>query len=320
MRRILPQVAGLVLAVVFVLPVQAQPPDKPFPANTIEAKAAIRAGLKAIGSLPFDAIESRATLQQLAVELAKNYSDVPKLEELKRLLFLVAGPGVNPALDLVDPDRAPLKLTLDGRMAGFARQLPRGPNPDLLQVRKQTWPPDLTHGEKIALQTYSNVAFAQLNNELRTKGVVTPMFALVHERLQSAFRKAQPFDPPVVVSRGINLENKVALPAFLKGVELAKKEGKPFVIAGYSSTTVGPNVHPSFQGNIHLHIKAVHGLDVYPISLYPDEKEFLLNHNSTHVVKEIKMEQNRWIIQLEQIPPKMGNAAVAFPDRQPLAA
>jgi hypothetical protein len=302
MRQFLPQLAGLLLTVAFVLPAQAQPTLKPFPANTVEAKVVLQARLQALGQLPIDAIESRATLQKLAADLADSYSDLPTLEEIKRLLFLLAGPRVQPALDLVDPDRAPLKLDLSGRMAGFDRQLPRGPNPQLLRVQKQTWPPNLNHGEKIALQTYSENAFGNLNRELRSKGSVSPALALVHERLQSAFRKAQPFTPPIDVSRGIQLDGKSAvLDNFLNGLRNAQKEAKPYVIPGYSSTSVGTNV--LFGGNVHMHIKAVHGLDVYPVSLYPQEYELLLNHNARFLVKDIKMQNNLWLIYLDQLPP-----------------
>jgi hypothetical protein len=150
MRRFLPTVVGLLLAVVFVLPAQAQPADKPFPVNSIEARVALQARLQALGYRPSDAIESRAKLQKLAAALANSYSDTPTLEEIKHLLFLLADPkDLSAPLAAMAPDQAPLK------MVAFARQLPRGPNPELQHIQKQTWPPDLTHGEKIALQTYT---------------------------------------------------------------------------------------------------------------------------------------------------------------------
>jgi hypothetical protein len=298
MRRFLPKVAGVLLAVVFVFPAQAQPTDKPFPSNAPEARAAVVASLKAMGQTATASIESRPALQKLAVELSKSYSDVPKLEELKQLLFFIARPGPLPSLDIVDPDRAPLIL------AGFYRQDLRGPNPELKRVQKHTWPPDLSHGEKVALQAYTgNEVYGKMNADLRTKGTVAPFHALVHERLQAAFKKAQPFDPPVLVSRGINIDPKGgALEAFLNELRQAQKEKKPYRMSGYVSCSVGANT--GFGGNIKMQIMAVHGLDVVPISLYPEERELLLNHHSTFLVKDVKLEGNVWKIQLDQLPPQ----------------
>jgi hypothetical protein len=90
----------------------------------------------------------------------------------------------------------------------------------------------------------------------------------------------------------------------VKGVQAAHKEGKPLPMPGYISTSVGLKVlEPFHLYFVHLHIKAVHCLDVYPVSLFPGEGEVLLNHNCSYLVKEIKMEGPRWIIALDQLPP-----------------
>jgi hypothetical protein len=302
MKRLLPSAAVLLLALAFVLPAAAQPQGTPFPISSVEARAAVQNSLKAIGSFPNDAIESRAKLKQLADHLAKTYSSVPALEEIKRLLFLMVQ-NLSPSLDLADPDRAPLKQDLSGKLVTFARQPLRGPNPDLKRVQDETWPPDLSHGEKVALQSYSGNTAGAVNQELRTKGHVSPMYALVHERLQSAFRKAKPFHPPVMLSRGLRLEGP-GLTGLLDDLNAAKKADKIYVMKGYVSTTVGPNVLGGFDGNVRMHILATHGLDVYPISLYPQEREVLLNHNTTYKVLDVKMDKGKWVINLEQVPPK----------------
>jgi hypothetical protein len=319
MRYLLPRLACLLLTAVFVAPAQAQPPDKAFPGSTLEAKTAVRTSLKAINRTALDALEDRAVLQQLANDLAKSYSGVPRLEDIKTLLFPLINPwSVNPQLDVADPDRAPLLLDLSARPAGFSRQVLRGTNPDLQRVQKETWPPTLTHGEKVAIQAYSaNHVFPVLNKDLRDKGVPSPMMALIHDRLQSAFRKAQPFDPPVIVSRGLRIDNKPALDGFLKGLQDAQKDKTVYVMPGYVSCTVGPKVLPGFDGNINIHIKAVHGIDVLPISLYPEEREFLINHNSRYHVTEVKTEAGRWKIYLDQLPPAdavKAGARLSFPD------
>src|SRR5262245_24597697 len=115
MRRFHLTVAGLLLAVVCVLSARAQPATNPFPANSIEAKAAIRASLQSIGANFLDAIDNRTTLQRLAAELRKRYSTTPTLDEIKRLLLLL-DPNTAHQLTMTDPDRAPLQGT------AFARQ------------------------------------------------------------------------------------------------------------------------------------------------------------------------------------------------------
>src|SRR5262245_38539164 len=89
MRQLLLNVAGLFFAVLLVLPAGAQPANNPFPTNSIEARTAIRTSLQAIGSFSGDALQSRAALQRLADDLAKRYSNVPALDEIKRLLLLL---------------------------------------------------------------------------------------------------------------------------------------------------------------------------------------------------------------------------------------
>jgi hypothetical protein len=313
MRQFFAKVAGLLLTLVFLLPAQAQTTEKPFPANTLEAKAALQARLQAIGYRASDVVESRPRFQDLVADLNNVYDDVPPLEEIKRLLYLLANPNdLSAPVALVAPDAAPLHLV------AFARQVPRWPNPDLKRVQKQSWPADLSHGEKVALQTYTletvpglkaygkefDKVYDPMNAELRSKGTVSPKFALLHERLQSAFRKAQPFAPPIEVSRGIFEGNTPQMQDFLKLMDATQKQGKPYVVRGYVSTSVGNKVRPPFDLRfVHLHIKVVHGLDVYPISLFPGEGEVLLNHNSNYLVRGMRMEGGRWHIDLDQLPP-----------------
>lgn len=296
-RRILS--VCLLLGLAWFLPAQAQSPE-PFPPNTSNAKVAVQDGLTAIGSSFYDALENRGVLQRLAAELGKRYSNAPSLEEIKRLLILLDSGA---QWDLLDPDRAPLKLMGNVKVA-FARQEPRGINPDMRSVTEQTWPGTLTNGEKVAMQTYSGASAGAMNPDLHAKGWVAPRYALVHDRLQSAFRKAQPFNPPIDVARGVRLAGP-QLDNFLNALRTAQKDGKPYTMPGYASTTYGTKVLPGFDGNINLHIKARHGLDLYPISLYPEEKEVLLNHNARYHVKSITQDgaKTKWIIHLEQIPP-----------------
>ena len=148
------------------------------------------------------------------------------------------------------------------------------------------------------LQAYTGQAYAALNVSLRTTGAVPKELSKVHERMQSAFEKARPFDPPVKVSRGLTLQEK-ALTDFLSLVAASHRTGCAFRVTGYVSASVGET--PAFMGNVILQIQAVHGLDVMPLTYYPSEREFLINHNSYFRVTGIKKNGSRYIIECDHV-------------------
>jgi hypothetical protein len=201
---------------------------------------------------------------------------------------------------VADPDRAPL-LPIPNLRAGELGP----PNPDLQEVRRQTWPAELSHGEKVALQTYANEAFTVLNPALRTSGTVPASHARLHQRIQSAFMKAQPFRYRVEVVRFIQLDGP-ALDKFLAMIETSQRSGVPFVLKGYVSTSVGTAA--GFDGNLEFHIRAVHGLDLMPVSLFPQEKELLLNHDSRFQTIAMRRVGKRHVIDCEQLMPSRRNA------------
>jgi hypothetical protein len=312
MRRLFRMAAGLLVLAVCALPARAQPPNPPFPYSSAQAKVVLTTSLQKLGIQPLTALDSPATLKKLAAALGTRYTDVPPLRDLKRLLLLAVNPGAMPQQELIDPDRTPLKADF-GNWVAFSRLTAiRETNPDLQRVQKETWPAELTHGERVALQSFSGNAYAPINQALRSGGKIPALYELTHARIQSAFAKAPPFSPPLVVSRGVRLPDNV-LNKFLQELKDSQKTGKPYVMKGYGSSTVGPNVLPGFRGNVDIHVKATHGLDLYPISLYPQEKEFLLNHASTYRVTKVEMVQGRWVVNLDQIPPKADGKAPAKP-------
>jgi hypothetical protein len=295
MPNLLRKLLGSLLCVVLVLSAAAQPETKSFPApNSLAAKKAIQTGLNVIGSNVNDALNNLPRLKQLAGELAKQYNPAPTLEEVKQGLLAMDQVGA-PLLQVQDPDNAPLLQTF------FARQNQlREPNPSLKEIREQTWPPTLNHGERVALQAYSQNAFGSLNQELRTTGKPSKANAKLHERLQSAFGKAKPFHPPIKIARGAKLAGKT-LTDFLNEVNTAQKNNSTFTMKGYLSCTVGDKVLAGFDGNINAHIHAVLGLDLLPVSLFPQENEFVLNHNSKFKVIQFKHIGTKYILECEQV-------------------
>jgi hypothetical protein len=212
---------------------------------------------------------------------------------------------------VTDPDNAPL-LKIPQARQGRTGQ----PNPDLRRVQDHTWPPDLSFGEKIALQAYSNEAFTVLNGALRTSDTVPPAYAKLHDRIQSAFRKARPFRTPVVVVRGVEIKGQ-PLEDLLAALARAR-HGETFALKGYISTSVGKQL--LFPGNVEFHIQAVHGLDLVPVSLFPEERELLLNHNSRFRLTRHRKDGDKHIIECAQVPPRKRPAVTAMQARRRLSA
>ncbi len=287
-NAVLPLLCGF-----FLVAEGPKPANKPFPVlKSAAAQEAIHEGLKAIGSTLLDVPSDPAKLKQLGGELSKHFDKVPSTEQLKAKLLLMIGEREEKAakFQISDPDKA--KLEREGTK----------PNPVLKHVQEQTWPASLTHGEKVALQAYTKQAYTELNEGLRTKGTVPAEFEKVHVRLQSAFQKARPFSPPIKVVRGMNLQGE-PLKDFLGLAAAAHRLNCSMRISGYISTAVGDEVDGAFKGNVELRIKAVHGLDALPVTPFPSEREFLLNHNTFFKVTGFKKAGNNYIIECEQQPP-----------------
>jgi hypothetical protein len=177
------------------------------------------------------------------------------------------------------------------------------PNPDLEAVREQVTPPNLTQGEKVAQQVYTFGGDGPINGALRKGEPVPEHLQAVHEKLESAFAKAPILKQPVSVLRGMDLPPE-HLASFLHAALASKETGEPLAMAGYTSTATGAKMAPGFKGNIEVRIAAVHGLDMMPVSHFPQERELLLGNNSQfRVAKVEKTSKGKYIIHMEQVPP-----------------
>jgi hypothetical protein len=84
---------------------------------------------------------------------------------------------------------------------------------------------------------------------------------------------------------------------------LAKaRNGGTFVLKGYVSTSVTKK--PVFGGNFEFHIEACHGLDLFPVSLFPEERELLLNHNCHYYFNRLRKVGTKYIVECTQLPPR----------------
>jgi hypothetical protein len=172
------------------------------------------------------------------------------------------------------------------------------PNPSLPGATR----PTLTLPEANAARDYSDVAYKQLNADLRDGSPVSTKVKAVHEDLQKAFGKAAPLDEPVTVFRGMTFTSVEDRQALLDSLANAQAAGEPIRVPGYTSTSTSKT--KAFPGGVRLEIQARHGIDLAPYSKSPSELEFLLNHNSQFRVVSIESVPGKpTLVKLEQIFP-----------------
>ncbi len=161
--------------------------------------------------------------------------------------------------------------------------------------------PHLEAAEAQALTYYSGGGYVSLNQTLRTGNAPSGKNADTHAALQAAFAKAKPLVKPVVVVRGLQLDDPAAKKKFLEAAVAAQKGKKLMQLGGYTSTSTDP--HTGFVGDIKFELTCTHGLDVKPYAMSPRESEFLLDNNTRFRVKSVVPHKNgrSWLIKAEQV-------------------
>lgn len=134
-----------------------------------------------------------------------------------------------------------------------------------------------------------------------------------HEKLKAVFAKAKPIRPPVVVKRGITVEDPAAFAKWFAGHGEA---GSAISLPGYQSTSL---IHDGaadtfgekgrYGGNVQFHIHATHGIDVKPYSRVPGEDEMLLPHGSNYKVGRVEQRGGEWHVELFQVHPAASEGA-----------
>ena len=165
--------------------------------------------------------------------------------------------------------------------------------------------PELTPDETQAIRRYTDQGDKVLNGLLRgTRETTHPELAKkIIAHIDQAFAKAKPFARPIVVKRGLKDLSPETLNQFLTTMRAAMQSGKPASMPGFVSTSVGGG-HEEFVGEVEMEIRAVHGLDVRPYSVYPEENELLLNHGSLFKVTGIAQRGKRWYVTMDQLLPE----------------
>jgi hypothetical protein len=208
---------------------------------------------------------------------------------------------------LEDPEHALILNPL------FAVSAKRQPNPALAHVKDAVEPPNLTNGEKVAQQIYSYGGDGRINGALRREEPIPEAYQKAHEQLQRAMKKAKWSEQPITAVRGIDLP-EADLSSFLHAALAAQRSGGVMELPGYTSTATGKKLAPGFKGNVKMHLKAHQGLDMMPVTHFPQEKELLLDHNSRFRVSEVKKDSKGvYHIFAEQVRPEEGGAE---PERQ----
>jgi hypothetical protein len=168
------------------------------------------------------------------------------------------------------------------------------PNSDLPHTSR----PTLSNEEQAGCKLYSSGAYMQINTPLWGGKEPTGQYGVAHQQLQAAFAKAEPFDEPVVVHRGLTFD-EATLKKWIKDFQQAKDTSTSTVMDGYISTSTKQD--NAFAGNLVMKIKAKKGLDLKPYSHYPHENELLLNHQSAFKVLSIQKKGNQWHVEMEQL-------------------
>jgi uncharacterized protein len=163
--------------------------------------------------------------------------------------------------------------------------------------------PTLHEHEARAIKGYTIYA-KELNASLRSGDKLSEMDSKIHEGLTSAFGRAKDFKEPVNVYRGMRLPASDQ-GAFLKRITEAHAKGEEITIPGYMSTSTSQKEAKAFATaynfptRVVLEVKAKRGLDLQSFSYVPEQKEFLLDHNSKFTVGSVKKRGELTYVTLE---------------------
>jgi hypothetical protein len=163
--------------------------------------------------------------------------------------------------------------------------------------------PTLHEHEARAIKGYTIYA-KELNASLRSGDKLSEMDGKIHEGLTSAFGRAKDFKEPVNVYRGMRLPASDQ-GAFIKRITEAHAKGEEITIPGYMSTSTSQKEAKAFATaynfpvRVVLEVKAKRGLDLQSFSYVPEQKEFLLDHNSKFTVGSVKKRGELTYVTLE---------------------
>jgi hypothetical protein len=163
--------------------------------------------------------------------------------------------------------------------------------------------PTLHEHEARAIKGYTIYA-KELNASLRSGDKLSEMDGKIHEGLTSAFSRAKDFKEPVSVYRGMRLPASDQ-GAFIKRITEAHAKGEEITIPGYMSTSTSQKEAKAFATaynfptRVVLEVKAKRGLDLQSFSYVPEQKEFLLDHNSKFTVGSVKKRGELTYVTLE---------------------
>lgn len=149
--------------------------------------------------------------------------------------------------------------------------------------------------ERNAISTYSGSTYKEMNDYLRfgtpARESVKEEISLLHDYLEKSVT-----DETIYLKRGIN---KRAVDIIFGDDSWRKNEntliGAAFTDKGFVSTS--PFDEGGFNGDVVMYIKAPKGTKgayINDFAKFKDEKEFLLQNNTTFAVRNVVKETNRW--------------------------
>ncbi len=174
---------------------------------------------------------------------------------------------------------------------------PKEKTPDVVvKGHYKVWAKELAYSEKNALIDYSNSAYQDINNTLRTKGkeAAHPLVKAKIEAIDAALAKAPGLPHDVVLKRGV-------------GGNFPLTVGDTYEDKGFMSTSVGDG----FSGSNQFVIKAPKGAKAayLTMSSHTKEKEVLLPRGSQLKITNIEVKASIRVIHAELIVSDKTDAA-----------
>ena len=153
-----------------------------------------------------------------------------------------------------------------------------------------------------AITEYTSDAYLTINRYLRDGGWLEARDRVTHKALAAAFAELEPFDGLIKVFRAFTLPRE-EIGLVVQRLLNARNDGRIIQMKGYLSCTTNRHLTSTRTAPIELVILANCGLDARPASVSPLEDEFLLNHDSSFLVRKVRRPagEGQVVVKLEQI-------------------
>lgn len=156
-----------------------------------------------------------------------------------------------------------------------------------LVEKAEEWKAALSKDEIQAIKDYTGDEFEDVNRALRSGTAPVRSQGAMVESLNHAIDSAPVPPPPSAVWRGVDVDDHTT-----KNLVSRMQPGAEIQLNGFQSTSIDADKAISFAGTSSrtlFEITPSKGAYISSISQQPQEKEFLLPHGHTYVVKDVQV-------------------------------